>query len=55
MQSVHAEGPERLLGALVDVAIDLGGANSLSGRIVTVDADRPSPSSLPPPAERVSA
>ena len=55
MQSVHADAPERLLGRMIDVAIDLGGANSLSGRVVTVDADSLSPSSLPPPAERVSA
>lgn len=55
MQSVHADAPDRLLGAIVDVAIDLGGANSLSGRIVTVDADPDVPAPSPPPAERVSA
>lgn len=63
MQSIHAAAPDRLLGALVDVAIDLGGGNSLSGRVVTVEtgdaAAAAVPSSphspQPPPAERVPA
>jgi len=55
MQAVHAEAPDRLLGSLVDVAIATGGANSLSGRVVTVDADPASPFPQPPPAERVPA
>lgn len=59
MQSIHAEAPERLLGAIVGVAVDLGGANSLSGHVVTVETpgrvDPVAPSPQPPPAERVPA
>lgn len=35
MQSVHVEAPARLMGQIVEVAIDGAFANSLSGRIVT--------------------
>jgi len=35
MQSVHAEAPDRLSGAIADVRIEAAGPNSLSGRIVT--------------------
>ncbi len=35
MQVAHAEGPPRLLGQIVDLAVDEGHANSVAGRIVT--------------------
>ena len=37
MQSVHFEGPDRLLGTLADVQITGGFANSLSGRVEMAD------------------
>ena len=36
MQSVHLEGPARLVGAVVDVAVAAGYANSLTGQIQLV-------------------
>jgi tRNA-2-methylthio-N6-dimethylallyladenosine synthase len=39
MQSVHAEAPERLLGHLIDVRIEDGHANSLSGTVLRHDPD----------------
>ncbi len=41
MQSVHAEGPPRLVGAIVDVEMTEAHPNSLGGRIVTVGAEDP--------------
>ncbi len=38
MQAVHVPGPARLVGALVDVAITGGFANSLAGDVVLADA-----------------
>jgi tRNA-2-methylthio-N6-dimethylallyladenosine synthase len=35
LQAVHMEGPERLLGSIVDVEIVATGNNSLAGKIVT--------------------
>ncbi|MEM7223476.1 MAG: tRNA (N6-isopentenyl adenosine(37)-C2)-methylthiotransferase MiaB [Pseudomonadota bacterium] len=35
MQAVHAVAPERLIGEIVEVAIEEGQANSLAGRVVT--------------------
>ena len=35
MQVAHAEGPARLLGRIVDLAVEDGHANSVAGRIVT--------------------
>jgi tRNA-2-methylthio-N6-dimethylallyladenosine synthase len=38
MQSIHAEAPERLLGHMVDVRVEGGHANSLSGHVVLQDS-----------------
>ena len=56
MQSVHFAGSERLVGAIVDVRIDAGHANSLSGTVVTSEWDGvPGLSSRNPDHERAIA
>jgi tRNA-2-methylthio-N6-dimethylallyladenosine synthase len=40
LQGVHAEGPHRLIGRIVEVRISEATLNSLGGDIVTIDQER---------------
>jgi tRNA-2-methylthio-N6-dimethylallyladenosine synthase len=53
LQSVHATAPERLVGRIVDVRIDAGHANSLTGSVVIEEHESGLP--IGSTAERASA